>query len=215
MTVERVSVTPDRMIVRSASGNSVFDTANKYIKTAAAGNLFVNKQVATPLYYTNNSTVFAPIINGAHLRTVGTTEISSGAQVSFKYPEFTGKLSIVPILDVTGGAGAIAVNLIFRIRVYINGSNMVVGGTSFPGVSYRFVLFSGGGGLTVPVGRTGVEVVPDNIFNAGDTITVGGVDQLDYNLNVVGTNKSQVPYYSLGFFAYQDSGTNLPLQVTV
>jgi hypothetical protein len=218
MTVERIKLTPDRMIVKSAAGNSVFDTQNKYIKTAASGNLFVNKQIVTPLYYTIDGVVKAPLINGAHLRTIYQTDMLSGAQVSFKYPEFSGKLSIVPYIQNSGGGSQLAFVALYRAKITVNGQNLVVGGTDFPGVAWRSILFRDSGGTVVtPALRNTDEVVPDGIFNPGDTIVVGGVDAIDPNTGAVATaNVTQIfGLFSLGFFAYQTSGTTLPLQVTV
>lgn len=216
MTVERVNITPTRMIVRSGSGNAVFDTQNKYIKTAAAGNLFVNKQVPTPLYYTLSQAVKTPIINGAHLRTVSKTEILSGAQVSFKYPEFSGKLALVPYIDDSQAGTQPMANLLYRIKVNVNGQNLVVGGVATEGICYRAMLFRDGGGIVVPVLRSTDELVPDDVFSPGDIITVGGIDQLNTSGVTVNVNvASTLGGYSVGFFAYQESGTILPLQVTV
>jgi hypothetical protein len=199
MPIERIKLTPNSMVIKSASGNVVFDTVNnKYIKTAAGGNLLVNKQVATPFYYTSNSVVAAPIINGAIMKSIVVSQsLAGGAQLSFRYPEWTGGFTmatddrIVPV----GRAAGLTSSDTYGIKVYINGAY----------IGYIFV-----GGIDITT----------NTCNPGDLITVGGVDRFDSTYtNLLETNTSSfnttlTTSTRVHFFAYQNSGTSLPLTVT-
>lgn len=199
MPIERIKLTPNSMLIKSAAGNVVFDTVNnKYIKTAAGGNLLVNKQVATPFYYTSLGVVYSPNINGYIMKSIARDSMAGGAQVSFRYPEWVGGFTVATDDRPPQGGGRAAgltITDTYGIKVYVNGGF----------IGYTYI-----GGLDI------VSIT----CNPGDVITVGGIDRFNSSLALLevntGTfNNNYVSTMRVHFFAYQNSGTSLPLKVTV
>jgi hypothetical protein len=54
---ERISITPQQIITRNASGNITFNTNNLYLKTDPSGELFAGGNTRSPMIYGQNSIV--------------------------------------------------------------------------------------------------------------------------------------------------------------
>ena len=100
--VERVLITPTLMRLKNASGNIIFDTGNKYIRTDSTGTFKLDALTASPCPSGAN------ILNGVMGGTVVSVVSSSFHDTAFSYtftPPADGYLDCQRHLGIDGDAG--------------------------------------------------------------------------------------------------------------
>jgi hypothetical protein len=217
MTVERVKITPTQITLKDGNSKVLFDTDNQYVRTDPTGNLRLNTQMPALRFTTYAETVTATNVQGAILGYVDLNTLLGGNTRNLRFPEFTGSL-VVTLSTFVEGGGQPQVMILYRVRVYINGSATVSNRGDFPGS--RHVVFNpgtGGGYGALPLSNP-PNWQWDNI-QPGSLITLGTV----YRTDSTGVTIVQDPATGsapagsammLTVIAIQNGISSLPLTVT-
>ena len=143
MAQERVFISPDAMQLNDSSGNRVFDTNFKYIKTDTAGNMVLAALASSPV----------PFCGLTDLKDIGghpipvTFDPSVSGQTLIPYPG-VGMYVILPTLLFSSGSIGTANNIVQRWNVgYLNSAT-----TSTSTVSIAKITGTGGGYIYVAAG---------------------------------------------------------------
>jgi hypothetical protein len=214
MTIERVKITPTQITLKDANNKVVFDTNNQYIRTETGGNLRLNTQMPAIRFTTQQGQVRALPIQGVILGYVPMPSIISGQTPSFRFPEFTGKL-IVTSSNFFEGGPPVALTILTRLKVAINGIFTTSASGLYPGV--RHLIFTGGGGVIVNLNDP--TVWEWNNISPGTLITLGPVTRVNTDGVTVITDPltSTPPGGDLVVYtviAVQNEISSLPLTVT-
>jgi len=113
--VERIKITPNRIICKDSSGATTFDTDNKYVKNQSGGSFKLSGTVETPMlgflsdYYTPSHPTPYPFTNvsGFSMDVMDFNRDSSG-NINFIIPTFPYAFSDVTNLNSGGTIGAYA-----------------------------------------------------------------------------------------------------------